>query len=332
MRSAWLSWGLVVLVGAAVPLACGQQFAVTGSTGTGGATMASGTGGDATAAGGGGDTPTSTTTTTTTTSTGSGPCAQASDCSGIVTICGQPACFDGKCGLKELHKGNTDSQVYGDCHDRLCKNAQLATAVNDNDVYDDANPCTEDICVNGVPMNKPLSSGAECGTTTTVCDGQGACVACVSNSDCADPKVCHENRCVPTTCFDGTKTTLNGETDVDCGGPICAPCTDKALCLTETDCVSGVCLPPAGQVILKCITASCTDQVKNGTETAKDCGGPDCVIRCAPGDTCKVPGDCKSGVCTSGKCIAPSCTDGVKNSNETGVDCGANCPACLPGG
>lgn len=334
MRSAWLSWGLVVLVGAAVPLACGEKFAVTGSTGTGGSSsMATGPGGDATAAGGGGDTPTTTTTTTTatTTSTGSGPCTKASDCPGTPTVCGEPACFNGACGLKELHKGKTDSQVYGDCRDRLCKNAQPTTAVNDTDVYDDANPCTEDDCANGVPMNLPLAVGAECGTTTTICDGQGACVGCVSNSDCSDPEVCHENRCVPTTCFDGMKTAANLETDVDCGGPTCKPCSENKLCLTETDCVSGVCMLPAGQLILKCITASCTDQVKNGMETAKDCGGPDCVVRCASGEACKVPGDCKSGVCTGGKCIAPSCTDGVKNSNETGVDCGANCPPCLGG-
>jgi endoglucanase len=54
-------------------------------------------------------------------------------------------------------------------------------------------------------------------------------------------------------------------------------------------------------------TASCTDGVKNGTETGVDCGGtcPACVV-------------------------APTCTDGVKNGTETGVDCGGStCPACV---
>ncbi len=53
-------------------------------------------------------------------------------------------------------------------------------------------------------------------------------------------------------------------------------------------------------------SASCTDGVKNGSETAVDCGGscPACVV-------------------------APTCADGVKNGSETAVDCGGSCPACV---
>jgi uncharacterized repeat protein (TIGR03806 family) len=49
-------------------------------------------------------------------------------------------------------------------------------------------------------------------------------------------------------------------------------------------------------------TSSCTDGVRNGTETGIDCGGscPAC----------------------------PTCTDGVRNGTETGVDCGGSCSAC----
>ncbi len=49
-------------------------------------------------------------------------------------------------------------------------------------------------------------------------------------------------------------------------------------------------------------TSSCTDGVKNGNETAVDCGGscPACA----------------------------SCTDGVKNGNETAIDCGGSCAPC----
>lgn len=48
--------------------------------------------------------------------------------------------------------------------------------------------------------------------------------------------------------------------------------------------------------------SSCTDGVKNGTETGIDCGG-----------------DCTA---------CPTCTDGVQNGDETGVDCGGDCTAC----
>jgi endoglucanase len=55
--------------------------------------------------------------------------------------------------------------------------------------------------------------------------------------------------------------------------------------------------------------STCTDGVKNGTETGVDCGGS-----CAACPT------------------TPSCTDGVKNGTETGVDCGGSCVACSTAG
>lgn len=330
MRRAWLPVSLVVLVGTAVPLACGQKFELTGSAGTGGSsTVASGSGGDPTSSGSGAmTTTTATTMMTTTTGTGSGGCTKAEDCTGQTTVCGEPACFNGHCGLKVLHTGNTNSQVYGDCHDAVCDNAKPDTAVNDTDVYDDANDCTEDLCTGGVPSNLPRAAGDPCSMGGgKVCDGKGACVACTSNSDCSsDLTVCHDNRCVPLSCFNGVLNV--GETDVDCGGVTCKPCANNSLCLAETDCESGVCEKPGGQNMFRCTTPSCTDTVKNGKETAKDCGGPDCTNKCAANDACSVPGDCKSGVCVSGKCVTPSCSDGVKNGNEQGIDCGANCDSC----
>lgn len=53
---------------------------------------------------------------------------------------------------------------------------------------------------------------------------------------------------------------------------------------------------------------SCSDGIKNGTETGIDCGGSNCP-------PCPV---------------AATCTDGIKNQNETGVDCGGVCPVCPP--
>jgi hypothetical protein len=51
---------------------------------------------------------------------------------------------------------------------------------------------------------------------------------------------------------------------------------------------------------------TCTDGLKNGTETAIDCGG-----------SCPACG--------------PTCTDSIQNGTETGVDCGGSCPACTCG-
>src|SRR5579859_1862375 len=43
-----------------------------------------------------------------------------------------------------------------------------------------------------------------------------------------------------TSCNDGIKNGL--ETDVDCGGGICAPCVDGATCLRNGDCQSASCM------------------------------------------------------------------------------------------
>jgi endoglucanase len=78
-------------------------------------------------------------------------------------------------------------------------------------------------------------------------------------------------------------------------------------------------------------SASCTDGVRNGTETGVDCGGscPACVV--APSCTDGVRNGNETGVDCGGSCpacvIAPSCTDGAKNGTETDVDCGGSCSA-----
>lgn len=41
--------------------------------------------------------------------------------------------------------------------------------------------------------------------------------------------------------------------------------------------------------------ATCTDGIKNGTETDVDCGGGTCP-KCGVGRTCATPSDCQSGV------------------------------------
>ncbi len=80
-------------------------------------------------------------------------------------------------------------------------------------------------------------------------------------------------RCQLPTCSDCVQ---NGtETDIDCGGPSCAPCADGGKWAKPSDCQSSVCNPsPPGTSDL-CQAPTCTDGVKNGLETGIDCGGPD---------------------------------------------------------
>jgi hypothetical protein len=79
---------------------------------------------------------------------------------------------------------------------------------------------------------------------------------------------------------------------------------------------------------------TCTDGVKDGSETDVDCGGGTCS-GCAVGKACAANGDCTSGggcdVMTK-TCDANQCHDGIKDGSETDVDCGGGmCPACVVG-
>jgi len=121
----------------------------------------------------------------------------------------------------------------------------------------------------------------------------------------------------------------------------CPKCVDAKTCASNSDCKSNSC------VDTKCV--SCTNGVKDGTETAVDCGGTcstKCAI-CATGTCCLVGTDCETGFCgetgvlsvgtEAQKCRIAVDTDycaagGVgwtKKSpeiSETDVDCGG--PGC----
>ncbi len=139
--------------------------------------------------------------------------------------------------------------------------------------------CKVPVCAAGECAVQIATAGATCNDQGgDVCDGFGNCV-----SSCLDHML------------DGT------ETDVDCGGAYCDAeqytCADGKHCLVGADCRDKVC---TGNV---CQAATCSDGVRNGTETGVDCGG-DCTSlpvpqACPSGDTCFTATDCLSGECNS---------------------------------
>ncbi|MCY0985853.1 hypothetical protein OV203_01840 [Nannocystis sp. ILAH1] len=185
----------------------------------------------------------------------------------------------------------------------------------------EASECHAPACQAGVCDEVALLPGAPC--ATGVCDGDGTCVECVLPENCPMGQLCIAQQCVPPTCDDGAENGM--ETDVDCGGPVCAPCSPGGACEDDSDCQSGVC---TGQV---CQAAACDDGVENGGESDVDCGGPDCPL-CGTDDACDDDLDCESQVCTLQVCQAPTCDDAQRNGQETDVDCGGpTCPECQDG-
>lgn len=129
-------------------------------------------------------------------------CLSLTDCPGQDTECQARSCTAGVCGLTFTASGTpTAAQTPGDCHLTRCDGQGATTsAVDDTDLPVDANPCTVAACSNGTPSNPPLDAGVACGADGGLrCDGVGACVQCLSPTDCAG----QDTGCQARTCAGG---------------------------------------------------------------------------------------------------------------------------------
>ncbi|MEM4397335.1 MAG: hypothetical protein QW757_01770 [Candidatus Woesearchaeota archaeon] len=99
----------------------------------------------------------------------------------------------------------------------------------------------------------------------------------IQTRDCYDKNNCTTELLKPElnktclylgNCFDFLKN--QDETDVDCGGLICKPCSLGKKCIFDYDCKSGFCNPLENI----CQEPTCNDNFKNQGEEQIDCGGP----------------------------------------------------------
>ena len=264
-------------------------------------------------------------------------CQSDAECPGPPDArCGVGRCVAGECTL-EVEAGPLASQRYGDCETTYCTPTGEATALEDpSDYFDDGQPCTDDRCQQGIPVNEPLSPGAAYPVPgeTGFCFG-GERFECVTGSSgvCQLPLICNPppgggtgeaGYCAPTTC--GNQMLDPNEPAVDCGGVCKRPCPNDSACNDDLDCVSGVC---AGSP-KRCLAPTCFDGRQNGAESGVDCGGTSTCGPCPEGRGCLAHADCASAVCKIGKCQAPTCLDAVQNGDELGGDCGPACGITCP--
>jgi hypothetical protein len=239
--------------------------------------------------------------------------------------CGGPECPP--CMLDQGCEVNSDCGPGLICQDGTCVIDCPAAGT----ACDDGNACTfndvEDGACNCIGVPVDCDDGDPC--TMDICDPQLGCLH------------------IPICCEDGV---MNGqETDVDCGGPDCPPCTEGQGCDVNSDCgpglvcQGGTCVPdcPSGQT--NC-GGSCVD-LQTDVQNCGDCGvqcpvGATCeagVCICPPagtvcddGDPCTIndvwdgacacvgtPLDCQPGEsCYNGGCVADSDGDGVPDAVE----------------
>jgi hypothetical protein len=197
-------------------------------------------------------------------------------------------------------------QTAGDCKRVVCDGQGGTMVVVDNtNVPNDGNPCTLDVCTNGQPSNPPTPAGTSCGTML-VCNGAGACVGCLQNSDCGTSTACASQVCEATgVCavvyVPSGQGTPSGQTAGNCqkvvcngsGGTMSIPDDTNVPASTNPCIVAGCSMGQPTQVPDPPETSCGTGLVCNG---AGSCQG--CVV-----DTdCGTPTACATPACTAGSC------------------------------
>ncbi len=205
---------------------------------------------------------------------------------------------------------------------------------------------TDGILINVSATNEHCTNSIRDGDETGVNCGGSVCAKCANSVTCFVGNDCLSGYCVqnsalstyhtcqPSTCNDNV--TNGNETGLDCGGNnLCPRCNVSVSCLGNADCSSGYCVTNATLPNFQtCRYPTCNDNVQNGNETGKDCGGLNLCPRCAINATCAATPDCGSGLFCNlastsvyyGTCQSVACNDSIINGGETDVDCGT--PIC----
>lgn len=157
----------------------------------------------------------------------------------------------------------------------------------------DGNPCTEDVCINGVPAWQPRAVGSNCDSDGTVCNGSATCSSAATCVTAPPPTVDDGNPCTADAC-DPTNGVvhlpvaagLSCETDADA-------CNGVSRCNTD-----GACMPGAAPTVddgNPCTSDSC--DAAQGVRHVALAAGTNCD---ADANSCNGGGSCDG----NGACVA----------------------------
>jgi hypothetical protein len=221
-------------------------------------------------------------------------CAEGSDCASQVCDGRSRTCVAATCADHVTDGSETDT----DCGGGACPTCAdgAACARNADCASGECNPaalrCVPSLCDD--QKTDGDETGVDCGGPT--CAPCPIFQTCLTNQDCRSNN-CESDRfdpygvCFPSECVDGKQD--GAETDRDCGGGECAPCSLGRRCLTWTDCASLAC----DATTQACIANHCDDHMVDGDETDVDCG--DICAGCGAGQHCNTTADCATGLTCS---------------------------------
>ena len=260
-------------------------------------------------------------------------CLAATTCPGTDTECQTRTCTGGMCGFNFAAAGTPAvAQTPGDCHVNQCDGIGHVTSVVDNtDLPPSTGPCTTTVCTAGTPSNPPVSAGAACNQGGGIlCNGLGACVACLLPTDCSGADTaCRQRTCTAGACgasVAAAGTVTATQTAGDCHTNECDGAGNVVSVVDDTDvpasgsqCAPGVCtagVPSAGPA-----PAGTPCNQGGGTQ----CNGTGACVGCVLSTDC--PGtdtDCHHRTCTAGACGTSDAAAGTLTTSQTVGDCHSN--------
>jgi hypothetical protein len=137
-------------------------------------------------------------------------CLTGQDCPGVDSECRVRTCTGNVCGLQFAVSGTPlRTQRSGDCRLDVCDGrGGVTTTVDDADLPDDGNQCTDNVCTAGVASHPPRPLGTDCNRFPgIICDGNGSCVPQARNgAPCTQPVQCSSGHCVDGYCCNSVCT------------------------------------------------------------------------------------------------------------------------------
>lgn len=263
---------------------------------------------------------------------GGGPpeCGVPEDCLPTGAACVARTCVDGVCGTIPIDDGIAlppGDQTPNDCKVVVCDgDGDTREEADEDDITQDADPCSIEICSGTTPDTEPAEEGLDCGGGLT-CDGAGNCVGCLDAGDCPDPGECAtrnctlSGECVPDPVDDGTPlaTQVGGNCqELQCNGAGGTKSVDD-----DAD-------VPADTV--DCILEGCSNGAPSSTDLGPgaqcdDDGGSRCngtgdCVECLDVSHCPASTACVTYTCSSqGACIPDFADEGTPAGNPTAGDC-----------
>jgi len=247
------------------------------------------------------------------TGSGAGP---GGDCTGPGDChdddgCGTYSCVSGSCVGDFAPAGTVvdPGAKLGDCKRQQCDGKGNVVEVDDDDdVPNDFNPCTKDICTSGAASHSNEADGTHCGEANLHCAG-GQCAGCKSGAQCPQGDTCMNAVCDKVGGMDGVCSfeTASG-VEVANADP--------------TDCLHSVC-DDKGQVV---VVPQVEDVPVQDADTcdAEICGDRGTVLHSVlpDGTLCDGGTFCNPSTCTSGACSkAENPGDGSLTPNQVAGDC-----------